>query len=81
MGDEEEMNELNIEDYSDLDEEEEMGGYQPDYVSSELGEEEIAEEEEVMHENPADKEVEIDLEEIKKEINNNIHTTLAKYFK
>ena len=81
LGDEEEMSELNIEDYSDLDEEDEMGGYQPDYVSSELGEEEIAEEEEVMHENPADKEVEIDLEEIKREINNNIHTTLAKYFK
>ena len=28
-----------------------------------------------------DSEVEIDLEEIKKEINNNIHTTLSKYFK
>jgi hypothetical protein len=83
---EEEMDELNIADYADLDEEaidDSMFDYKPDYVSSELGETEHEDEmeEEVDHEYEMEEEVEIDLEEIKNEINNNIHTTLAKYFK
>ena len=98
------LDEFNIEDYVDLGEEEEMGGYKPDYVSSELGgdfddvetysddnyagmdsedsftgDEEGGEDEE-DGEAEMD-EVEIDLDEMKREINNNIHTTIAKYFK
>lgn len=69
------LDEINIEDYADLDEEE-MGGYKPDFISSDLSEEEMLSPEEESVD-----EVEIDLDEIKNEINNNIHTTLAKYFK
>lgn len=77
------MDEINIESYADLDEEDEMGDYTPDYVSPELSEEEseLSEDETELSEEESVDEVEIDLEEIKKEINNNIHTTLAKYFK
>jgi hypothetical protein len=79
LDNEEEMYEFNIDDYSDLDEEaidDSMFDFKPDYVSPSLGEEESMEDEEIMED-----EVEIDLDEIKNEINNNIHTTLAKYFK
>jgi len=89
LGEEEEMYELNIADYADLDEEaidDSMFDYKPDYVSPELsGEDKMEEEVEMSYEMADDvemeEEVEIDLEEIKNEINNNIHTTLSKYFK
>lgn len=89
LGDEEEMDEINVGDYADLDEEaidETMFDYKPDFVSSELSEEgyDLADtdhEEEMEEEVEMEEEIEIDLEEIKNEINNNIHTTLAKYFK
>jgi hypothetical protein len=93
LGEEEEMYELNIGDYADLDEEaidDSMFDFKPDYVSPSLGgdsegdmENEDSDtdmEDENVDTNMVD-EVEIDLEEIKKEINNNIHTTLSKYFK
>jgi hypothetical protein len=93
LGEEEEMYELNISDYADLDEEaidDSMFDFKPDYVSPSLGgdsegdmENEDSDtdmEDENVDTNMVD-EVEIDLEEIKKEINNNIHTTLSKYFK
>ena len=87
LGEEEDMHELNVGDYADLDEEatdDSMFDYKPDYVSPELSEmdHEDEMEEEVNHEDEMEEEeVEIDLDEIKNEINNNIHTTLAKYFK
>jgi hypothetical protein len=157
LGEEEEMYELNIGDYADLDEEaidDSMFDFKPDYVSPSLGGDDDVELDEsndligkfggqsswTRHDNSTydgnfddysddetfddydtfnskyqgkhkwfgdkghstfrmykdkygpfsvrnrkpkemDSEVEIDLEEIKKEINNNIHTTLSKYFK
>lgn len=87
LEDEIEMDELNIEDYADLDEEaidDSMFDFKPDYVSPSLGGEDMSDEdmstEDMSDEDMVD-EVEIDLDEIKNEINNNIHTTLAKYFK
>ena len=84
---EEEMDELNIADYADLDEEaidDSMFDFKPDYVSPSLGDDDM-EDEDMSDENMKDEdmvdEVEIDLDEIKNEINNNIHTTLSKYFK
>jgi hypothetical protein len=50
-----------------------------DYEDKDKGVERELDENEMGSKN--DKEIEIDLEEMKKEINNNIHTTLAKYFK
>jgi hypothetical protein len=88
--DEEEMYEFNIDDYSDLDEEaidNSMFDFKPDYVSPSLSGEESMEDNEMMGDESMEDdemmgdEVEIDLDEIKNEINNNIHTTLAKYFK
>jgi hypothetical protein len=65
-----------------------MFDFKPDYVSPSLGGEESMEDEEMMEDEEImgddeimEDEVEIDLDEIKNEINNNIHTTLAKYFK
>jgi hypothetical protein len=88
LGEEEEMYELNIADYADLDEEaidDSMFDYKPDYVSSDLGGEEIATDDDLTGDEMGTEdeidEVEIDLDEMKNEINNNIHTTLAKYFK
>ena len=93
LDEEENMDELNIADYADLDEEaidDSMFDYKPDYVSSDLsGHDEMADEDmnhdemsdEDMSSEDGDDEVEIDLDEIKNEINNNIHTTLSKYFK
>jgi transcription elongation factor GreA-like protein len=84
LGEEEEMDEINVGDYADLDEEaidETMFDYKPDFVSSELSEEDYDADHEEMEEEIEEEEVEIDLEEIKNEINNNIHTTLSKYFK
>jgi hypothetical protein len=114
LGEEEEMYELNIADYADLDEEaidDSMFDYKPDFVSPELGEQyndyapdpdsayedkfetdfepesgigdasdDYFNDEEESDED-MEKDVEIDLDEMKREINNNIHTTLAKYFK
>ena len=91
LDEEEEMYELNIADYADLDEEaidDSMFDYKPDFVSPELsGNDEVEldeydmEEAEMADDVEMEEEVEIDLEEIKNEINNNIHTTLSKYFK
>ena len=95
LGEEEDMYELNIADYADLDEEaidDSMFDYKPDFVSPELsGNDEVQldeydmDEAEMNYEMADDvemeEEVEIDLDEIKNEINNNIHTTLSKYFK
>ena len=63
-----------------------MFDFKPDYVSPSLGgDEENMSDEDMGDENMSDEdmndEVEIDLDEIKNEINNNIHTTLSKYFK
>jgi hypothetical protein len=105
LEDEEEMYELNISDYADLDEEavdNSMFDFTPDYVSPSLGGEEMSDDDDDLHptfdgdnkfigmskpmgdmedEEITEDEVEIDLDEIKKEISNNIHTTLSKYFK
>ena len=85
LDNEEEMYEFNIDDYADLDEEaidDSMFDFKPDYVSPSLSGEESMEDEEIMEDDDImEDEVEIDLDEIKNEINNNIHTTLAKYFK
>ena len=84
---EEEMDELNIADYADLDEEaidDSMFDFKPDYVSPSLGGDDMGGEDmsdEDMEDEDMVDEVEIDLDEIKNEINNNIHTTLSKYFK
>jgi hypothetical protein len=104
LGEEEEMYELNIGDYADLDEEaidDSMFDFKPDYVSPSLGGEGMDDDDDLhptfdgdnkfvgmskpmvdMEDDEiTEEDVEIDLEEIKKEINNNIHTTLSKYFK
>ena len=114
LGEEEEMYELNIADYADLDEEaidDSMFDYKPDFVSPELGEQyndyapdpdsayedkfetdlepengigdasdDYFNDEEESDED-MENDVEIDLDEMKREINNNIHTTISKYFK
>jgi hypothetical protein len=91
LGEEEDMYELNISDYADLDEDaidDSMFDFKPDYVSPSLGGEEIgddsnpqSDEMDMKDDEIMEDEVEIDLDEIKNEINNNIHTTLSKYFK
>jgi hypothetical protein len=93
LKDDGELFEFNIDDYSDLDEEaldNSMFEFKPDYVSPTLdGDSETDMEnensdvdmEDEYVDKDMEKEVEIDLDEIKNEINNNIHTTLSKYFK
>lgn len=81
--DEEELMELNFEDFADLEDNSDSQEYRPEYVSPELemGEEEM--EEEVEEEMVPEEEdtYEIDLNELKKEINDTINNTLGKYFK
>jgi hypothetical protein len=106
LGEEEDMYELNIADYADLDEEaidDSMFDYKPDFVSPELSRNDVdMDNNDDLHptfdgdnqfagmskpmgdmedDEMTEEEVEIDLDEIKNEINNNIHTTLSKYFK
>ena len=52
-----------------------------DYTGEEIGLDDFTGDEDGGEAEEEMDEVEIDLEEMKKEINNNIHTTLAKYFK
>ena len=52
-----------------------------DYTGEEIGDDDFTGDEEGGEVEDEIDEVEIDLDEIKNEINNNIHTTLAKYFK
>jgi hypothetical protein len=67
-------NEIDLADYADLEMEEDV---QVDFSESDI----IWSEDTDSMEEPVDEEVMLDLEEMKNEINNSIHTTLGKYFK
>jgi hypothetical protein len=74
--------EINLADYADLEMDEEIQADFAEDVHVDFSEGDVIWSEETdSTEEPMDEEVELDLEEMKNEINNSIQTTLGKYFK